>query len=58
MYAYFFTEVLPGPLWVRVITALVLAACSLLVLMEFVFPWLSQYSPLGDVTFEESTVEQ
>lgn len=54
MYAYFFTEVLPGPLWVRIILALLLAAGVLLVLMEVVFPWLSQYSPLGDVTFEES----
>lgn len=58
MYAYLFTELLPGPLWLRVILALLLAAGALLLLMEVVFPWLSQYSPLGDVTFEESTVEE
>lgn len=58
MYAYVFNELLPGPLWVRIILALLLAAGVLWVLMEVVFPWLSQYSPLGDVTFEESTVEE
>lgn len=54
MYAWFFNEVLPGPLWLRIVLALVLLASAVLLLMEFVFPWLSAYSPLGDVTLEES----
>lgn len=58
MYSYLFNDLLPGPLWVRVILALVLAGGVLLLLMEVVFPWLSQYSPLGDVTFEESAIEE
>ncbi|WP_345314777.1 hypothetical protein [Garicola koreensis] len=54
MYAWFFNEVLPGPLWLRIVLALVVLASAVLLLMEFVFPWLSTYSPLGDVTLEES----
>lgn len=54
MYAWFFNDVLPGPLWLRIILTLLLIAGIVLLLMEFVFPWLSTYSPLGDVTLEES----
>lgn len=53
MYAWFFNEVLPGPLWLRIILALVLVAIVVVCLMEFVFPWLSEYSPLGDVTLDD-----
>ncbi|GAB3849661.1 hypothetical protein [Nesterenkonia populi] len=52
MYAWFFTTVLPGPLWLRIILALLLAAAIVLLLMEVVFPWLHQYSPLNDSTLE------
>lgn len=54
MYAWFFNAVLPGPVWLRIMLALLLAAGIVYLLMEFVFPWLSIYSPLGDVTLEES----
>lgn len=53
MYAWFFNDVLPGPLWIRVLTTLVLLAAAVYGLMEFVFPWLSEYSPLGDVTLDD-----
>ncbi|MGO1193532.1 MAG: hypothetical protein ACTMHH_06625 [Nesterenkonia sp.] len=54
MYSWFFNEMLPGPLWLRIILALLVLAAAVLLLMEFVFPWLSTHSPLGDVTLEES----
>lgn len=53
MYAWFFNTVLPGPLWLRIILSLILVAAAVFALMEFVFPWLSEYSPLGDVTLDE-----
>lgn len=53
MYAWFFRTVLPGPLWLRLMISLVLVAAVILGLMEFVFPWLSEHSPLGDVTLED-----
>lgn len=53
MYAWFFSRVLPGPLWFRILTSVVLVAATVLVLMEWVFPWLSEHSPLGDVTLED-----
>ncbi|WP_191090019.1 hypothetical protein [Nesterenkonia ebinurensis] len=53
MYAWFFNTVLPGPLWLRIILTLVLLAAVVYGLMEFVFPWLSEHSPLGDVTMDD-----
>lgn len=50
MYAWIFRN-LPGPLWVRVIFALAMIVGIVLLLMNYVFPWLSQYSP-----FTESTI--
>lgn len=52
MYAWFFNHVLPGPLWVRIILALLLVAGIVFLLMEFAFPRLSQYSPFNDSTLE------
>ncbi|GGE57999.1 hypothetical protein [Nesterenkonia cremea] len=52
MYAWFFNTVLPGPLWFRIILALLLAAGIVFLLMEFAFPWLSQFSPFNDSTLE------
>lgn len=46
MYAWFF-RALPGPFWVRLLLVLVLLAATVLLLMEYVFPWVAQYSPLG-----------
>lgn len=49
MYGWIFRH-LPGPLWLRIIIALVLIAAVVLLLMQFVFPWLSQFNPLTDST--------
>ena len=49
MYAWFFRS-LPGPLWVRILISLVLAAVAILVLMEYVFPWADQFVPWTDST--------
>lgn len=55
MYAWLFRS-LPGPLVVQILLTLVLMAGIVLLLMQFVFPWLSQYSPLNDSTLESMTV--
>jgi hypothetical protein len=49
MYAWIFSH-LPGPLWLRVILAAALVVAVVLLLMNFVFPWLSQYSPWTEST--------
>lgn len=49
MYGWIFRN-LPGPLWFRIITSVLLIAAAVLVLMNYVFPWLSQYNPLTDST--------
>lgn len=49
MYGWIFRH-LPGPLWVRIITAVVAVVVIVLVLMQFVFPWLNQFNPLNDST--------
>ena len=53
MYAWIFRH-LPGPVWVRIITALLLAASVVLVLMTWVFPWFSEFSFLAPLT--DSTI--
>lgn len=53
MYAWIFRN-LPGPLWVRILTALVLSAGVVLLLMNYVFPWFSEYSFLNPLT--DSTI--
>ncbi|GAA1141080.1 hypothetical protein [Nesterenkonia lutea] len=54
MYAWLFRR-LPGPLGVQILLALLILAGIVFVLMQFVFPWLSQYSPLNDSTLETMT---
>ncbi|MBP2412676.1 uncharacterized protein (DUF983 family) [Arthrobacter stackebrandtii] len=49
MYGWIFRN-LPGPLWFRIIIAIVLVVAAVLLLMQFVFPWLSQFNPLNDST--------
>ncbi|KLU11554.1 hypothetical protein [Kocuria sp. SM24M-10] len=46
MYAWIFAH-LPGPLWVRVLTSIVLIAGAVLLLMEVVFPWAALHFPSG-----------
>ncbi|GAA3074283.1 MULTISPECIES: hypothetical protein [Nesterenkonia] len=52
MYAWIFRH-LPGPLWLKIIQTLVLLAAVVLLLMEVVFPWVDQYSPLNDSTIQD-----
>ncbi|NUL46612.1 hypothetical protein F7P69_15610 [Cellulosimicrobium funkei] len=49
MYAWIFRH-LPGPRWVRILTCLALVAAVVLLLMEFVFPWVSTISPWTEST--------
>lgn len=49
MYGWIF-RTLPGPLWLRVITSAVLVLAAAAALMVFIFPWISQFSPLTDST--------
>ena len=53
MYAWLWGR-LPGPLPVKVLTALVLLVLVVLVLFTWVFPWLEPRLPFNDVTVEES----
>ena len=46
MYAWIFRH-LPGPLWVRIIIAIVLILAVVYLLMEFVFPHFSEYGPFN-----------
>ncbi len=49
MYGWIF-RALPGPLWMRVILSVILVLAAVMVLMVFVFPWVSQFNPLTDST--------
>lgn len=49
MYAWIFRH-LPGPLWLRIIEALIIIAAIVYALMTWVFPWLNQYNPFADST--------
>jgi len=43
-------KLLPGPLWVRIILAMVLLAGVLAVLVLWVFPWAEQFTAPPEVT--------
>jgi len=49
MYGWIFRR-LPGPLWVRLLTSLVLLAGVLVLMVQFLFPWMAQFSPFTDST--------
>lgn len=49
MYGWIFRQ-LPGPLWVRILTSLVLVAGALVLMVQFLFPWFSQFTTLTDST--------
>lgn len=49
MYGWIFRH-LPGPLWLRIVTAVLLIAAAVAALMLYVFPWFSQFSPFTDST--------
>lgn len=50
MYAWIFRR-LPGPLWVRIVIAVLLIAAVLVLLAQVVFPWVS-----GLIQLEENTI--
>lgn len=52
MYAFLW-RLLPGPLWLRIILAIVLVGIVLLLLVLFLFPWLNTFLNAYDVTVEE-----
>lgn len=52
MYALIW-RLLPGPLWLRIILALLLVAAALWALVTFVFPWMNGFVNTYDVTVEE-----
>jgi hypothetical protein len=43
-------RILPGPVWLRIIEAIVLLAIVLFVLVIFVFPWLNSWVNVSEVT--------
>lgn len=51
MYAWFF-HLLPGPTWFRWLIVLVLVAAVVLVLMEFVYPWIAEFGFFSDATLD------
>lgn len=51
MYAWFF-HLLPGPTWFRWILVLILLAAVVVVLMEFVYPWIAEFGFFSDSTLD------
>jgi hypothetical protein len=49
VYAWIFRN-LPGPLWVRILTSVILVAAAVTLMIEFLFPWVSQFTSLTDST--------
>jgi hypothetical protein len=49
MYAWIFRH-LPGRLWLRIVFALVLIAVALVLMVQFLFPWMSHLTPFTDST--------
>jgi hypothetical protein len=49
MYGWIFRH-LPGPFWLRMVTSLVLIAAALVLMVQFFFPWMSEYTQLTDST--------
>lgn len=47
MYAWIFRH-LPGPLWCRILITLVLVAALLVLLVQYFFPWMSQFTSFTD----------
>jgi hypothetical protein len=45
---------LPGPVVVRLLIVLVVIAAVVLVLFEYVFPWVSEYLALQETTVEDT----
>ncbi|WP_349903797.1 hypothetical protein [Parafrigoribacterium humi] len=43
-------RILPGPVWLRIVQLIVLAAAVVFLLVVFVFPWLNSWVNVSDVT--------
>lgn len=46
-------RILPGPIWLRIIIALVLVAAAIYALFTWVFPWVDHIVNPIDVTVEQ-----
>ena len=55
MYAWMFRH-LPGPLWVRILTVIVLVAALIVLLFGWVFPAIAPYMPFNQGTLEGAAV--
>ncbi len=51
-------RILPGPLWLRIVLALLLVAAVLAALMLWVFPWVNELVTEQDVTVEEGALSR
>jgi hypothetical protein len=49
LYGWIFRH-LPGPLWLRILTSAALLAGTLFLMVEFLFPWMSQFTQFTDST--------
>ncbi|MEO5313605.1 hypothetical protein PV772_05680 [Pseudarthrobacter sp. CC12] len=49
MYAWIFRH-LPGPLWLRIFISLALIFLALVLMVQFLFPWMSHFTPFTDST--------
>ncbi|MEO8328463.1 MAG: hypothetical protein ABI586_00535 [Candidatus Nanopelagicales bacterium] len=54
MYAWLWRQ-LPGPVYVRIVIAVLLFAAVVAVLFHWVFPWVEPRLPFTDVTVESSS---
>jgi hypothetical protein len=46
-------RVLPGPVWVRILTLVAVVAIVLFCLQAWVFPWINSLIPISDATVEQ-----
>lgn len=49
MYAWIFRH-LPGPLWLRIATSVLLVAGALAVMFQYVFPWIAKLTTADTTT--------
>lgn len=49
MYAAYWRS-LPGPWWVKAIITIVIAVIVVLLLMNYIFPWVAELIPSNDVS--------
>ena len=49
MYAWIFRH-LPGPLWLRITISLALVFIALVLMVQFLFPWMSDLTQFTDST--------